>query len=117
MNQVAVLDLQPEVGGRASPEQNCSRSLLFSSGDPKVVSFQTDLQLGQPAAYASPFAQRHGNGGNLVFFNGHAEWFLGSRVVEVNPNSLNRGYAKWPQTDIIWTRAPYMNPNNSDDPD
>lgn len=79
--------------------------------EPKVVDYQTDMKLGQPAAYASRFAPRHGHGGNLMFFDGHVETKPGHQVVETGTNALNRGYAITPQSDVIWTARRDSNPN------
>jgi prepilin-type N-terminal cleavage/methylation domain-containing protein/prepilin-type processing-associated H-X9-DG protein len=81
------------------------------SKEAKVVDFQTDMKLGQPAAYASRFAPRHGQRGNLVFFDGHVESLPGGQVVETHPNALARGYGIFPQADIIWTAKRDSNPN------
>jgi len=79
--------------------------------EPKVVDFQTNMKLGQSAAYATRFAPRHRTGGNLAFFNGHVDWLPGNQVVETNPNALNRGYAITPQSDVIWKARRDSNPN------
>jgi prepilin-type processing-associated H-X9-DG protein len=69
----------------------------------KVLEFQTDLKLGQPAAYASRFAPRHGQGGNLVFIDGHVARLPGYKVVETNTSSRYRGLGIIPQDEVIWT--------------
>jgi prepilin-type N-terminal cleavage/methylation domain-containing protein/prepilin-type processing-associated H-X9-DG protein len=79
--------------------------------EPKVADYQTDMKLGQPAAYASRFAPRHGQRGNLMFFDGHVEAKPGNQVVETNWTTLNRGYAITPQSDVIWTARRDSNPN------
>lgn len=69
--------------------------------EPKVDPAQESIYLGQPSSTASRFAgMRHGAGGNLAFADGHAEWWLGVKVVETS--GPNRGWAKLPQTEIVW---------------
>ena len=75
-------------------------------GESKVDPGQEIDNLGQPASYADRFSARHRKGGNLVFADGHAEWFQGYKVVQTNANSLMRGGAILPAKDIIW-ELPY----------
>ncbi len=66
---------------------------------------------GQPHAFANRFSARHANAGNLVFADGHAEAAKASRVLELNDSSPNRGRAPFPQSDVVWTTDPAINPN------
>ena len=67
---------------------------------------QPDSWLGQPGAYASRFAPRHGTGGNLAFCDGHAAWRPGTQVVETN-----FGRAIFPGGEILWCADPARDPN------
>jgi prepilin-type N-terminal cleavage/methylation domain-containing protein/prepilin-type processing-associated H-X9-DG protein len=80
------------------------------AGDPKVDPAQTDLELGQPSAYATRFAARHSGMGNLAFLDGHCEVKKGNQVVETHAGP-SRGQAIVPQVQIIWTADPETNPN------
>jgi prepilin-type N-terminal cleavage/methylation domain-containing protein/prepilin-type processing-associated H-X9-DG protein len=80
------------------------------TGDPKVDAAQTDLELGQPSAYATRFAARHSSNGNLAFVDSHCESKRGNQVVETRAGPT-RGQAIIPQSLIIWTADPEANPN------
>jgi prepilin-type processing-associated H-X9-DG protein/prepilin-type N-terminal cleavage/methylation domain-containing protein len=100
----------PECSIRYETIQSPAQTVAFldarvSPGEPKVHPLQTDTSLGQPAAYASRFAPRHGQGGNLAFCDGHAEWVAGTDVVETRPGRFFSG-AIHPQTKIVWTADP-----------
>jgi len=71
-------------------------------GETPVHPAQDRTSLGQPASYASRFSPRHGKGGNLVFADGHADWFPGNRVVETDDNSSVRGGPIYPEKEIVW---------------
>jgi prepilin-type N-terminal cleavage/methylation domain-containing protein/prepilin-type processing-associated H-X9-DG protein len=73
-------------------------------GEPKVHPLQEDDNLGQPSAYASRFVTRHLQRGSLAFADGHVESLPGSEVV-------HNGGAFFPQTKIVWTADPSLNPN------
>jgi len=73
-------------------------------GEPAVDPHQPNEELGQPSAYASRFVTRHRQRGPLAFADGHVQVFRGVDVVA-------GGYAIFPQTDIIWTAEPEMDPN------
>jgi prepilin-type processing-associated H-X9-DG protein len=75
--------------------------------EPKVDPFQPNSSLGAPAVSASRFAPRHDQGGNLAFCDGHAEWQPGTNVVETRPGR-DRGFAIWPDGEIIWTADPFV---------
>jgi prepilin-type N-terminal cleavage/methylation domain-containing protein/prepilin-type processing-associated H-X9-DG protein len=67
----------------------------------RLLDAQAWDNLGQPAATANRFAGvRHGRGGNLAFADGHAQWVLGTKVVETE--GVNRGWIRFPQVEIIW---------------
>lgn len=62
--------------------------------------------LGQPSAYASRFVTRHLQQGTLAFADGHVECLPGPEVV-------SHGEAIFPQSRIVWTVDPNINPNTS----
>jgi prepilin-type processing-associated H-X9-DG protein len=99
---------------KASRIQKPSQTVVFLENrlkdEPKVDSAQSDSDLGQPASYASRFAARHRNTGNLAFSDGHAETLKGPKVVETTAGP-NKGKAILPQVQIIWTLDPATNPN------
>jgi prepilin-type N-terminal cleavage/methylation domain-containing protein/prepilin-type processing-associated H-X9-DG protein len=70
----------------------------------------TDPDLGQPSSYASRFVARHNNVGNLAFADGHAEGFKGNKVVQCADGDPNEGKAILPQTEIVWTADPAIDP-------
>ena len=59
---------------------------------------------GQPSAYATRFAVRHPGGGVMAFVDGSVRCVPGKQVVD-------KGYAFYPQTNIIWTADPNVNPD------
>jgi len=71
---------------------------------------QTTKDLGQPSSFASRFVARHGGSGNLVFVDGHAAAFKGNQVVQTRSGDANEGKAILPQTEIVWTADPSVNP-------
>ena len=81
--------------------------------EPKVDVLQLDSDLGAPSVSASRFAPRHDQGGNLAFCDGHAEWQPGTNVVETRPGR-NRGFAIFPDGEMIWTADPFVDPNGPD---
>lgn len=81
--------------------------------EPKVDPWQLDYDLGQGSAFASRFAPRHNRGGNLAFFDGRVEWQSGPKVVETRPGRF-RGFALFPDGEIIWCADPVSNPNALD---
>jgi len=114
--------IQPPVSPSASIPfssiQLPSQTPLFldarvSPGEAKVDPLQWDFELGQPSIFASRFASRHGRGGNLTFADGHVALRLGQTVVERN-NERTRGFAIFPEGDIIWCPDPLVNPNTAD---
>jgi prepilin-type N-terminal cleavage/methylation domain-containing protein/prepilin-type processing-associated H-X9-DG protein len=84
-----------------------------SLAEAKVDILQLDFDLGQPSAFASRFAARHGRGGNVAFCDGHAEWQAGPAVVETRPGQ-NRGLGIFPDGKIVWCPDPFMDPNTPD---
>src|SRR6478736_2796683 len=82
---------------KVSSIQRPTQTVMFQEnrlkGEIKVDAAQTDSELGQPASYASRFSARHQGRGNLVFTDGHAETFKGSKVVETTAGSPNKGKA------------------------
>jgi prepilin-type N-terminal cleavage/methylation domain-containing protein/prepilin-type processing-associated H-X9-DG protein len=81
--------------------------------EPKVDVEQLDYDLGQPSAYASRFAPRHSEGGNIAFCDGHVLWQPGLKVVETRPGH-KRGLARFPDGEIIWCAEPLVDPNTPD---
>jgi prepilin-type N-terminal cleavage/methylation domain-containing protein/prepilin-type processing-associated H-X9-DG protein len=80
------------------------------TGDPMVDPQQATTDLGQPSSYANRFAARHNNVGNLAFVDGHAQGYKGSQVVQTTKSDPNEGKAILPQTEIVWTTDPSVNP-------
>jgi prepilin-type processing-associated H-X9-DG protein len=78
--------------------------------EPWVDVLQLNSDLGQPSASASRFAGRRHGQGNLAFCDGHAEWQPGTNVVEIRPGR-NRGFAIFPNGQILWCANPAMDPN------
>lgn len=72
--------------------------------EPKVDPQQPDDNLGQPSSYASRFVTRHLGRGPLAFADGHVEFKLGHEAV-------TNGEAHYPQTKIVWTAEPSLDPN------
>jgi prepilin-type N-terminal cleavage/methylation domain-containing protein/prepilin-type processing-associated H-X9-DG protein len=74
-------------------------------GEKKVVKEQENTDLGQPSAYANRFAgRRHLRGGNLVFADGHPQWFRGEDVVETQGPNIN--WAIVPPDKVVWEADP-----------
>jgi prepilin-type N-terminal cleavage/methylation domain-containing protein/prepilin-type processing-associated H-X9-DG protein len=80
------------------------------SGEPMVDPQQAITDLGQPSSYANRFVARHGDAGNLAFVDGHAASYKGNQVVKTKAKDLNEGKAILPQTEIVWTTDPSVNP-------
>jgi prepilin-type N-terminal cleavage/methylation domain-containing protein/prepilin-type processing-associated H-X9-DG protein len=66
---------------------------------------QATTDLGQPSSYASRFAARHAEAGNLTFVDGHAGSFKGNKVVDIAT-----GKEIQPQNEICWTLDPTIAP-------
>jgi prepilin-type N-terminal cleavage/methylation domain-containing protein/prepilin-type processing-associated H-X9-DG protein len=76
----------------------------------KVDPNQAGDNLGQPSSYANRFVARHGGSGNLAFVDGHAASFKGNQVVQTKHGDPNEGKALLPQSEIVWTTDPSVNP-------
>jgi len=99
---------------RATTVKRPSETVFFLEnrlyGDPMVDPQQATTDLGQPSSYANRFAARHGKVGNLAFVDGHAQGYKGRYVVQTAPGDPNEGKAILPQTEIVWTTDPNVNP-------
>jgi len=102
------LILRPDASVKFSAIVTPSATVTFLdnrlAGEPPVHPTQIDEQLGQPSAYATRFVTRHNGRGTLAFADGHVDVRSGRDVVA-------DGYAIWPQTTIVWTTDPSVNPN------
>ena len=104
------LILTPACTVRLSSVQQPASTVVFLEGrlpgEPKADPGQADpdLDLGQPSVYASRFVTRHQQRGNLSFADGHAASYSGKEVV-------TNGLAFFPQSKIIWTADPSVDPN------
>src|SRR5438874_7095575 len=78
-------------------------------GEARLCPFQA-AYTGQPKAYASQFSGRHGGAGNILFIAGHVTTLAGRDVVDMDPNSVNRGGAIYPPTKVIWRHDPALVP-------
>ena len=85
-----------------------------SQGERKVDPLQWDSDLGQPSIFASRFAARHGQGGNIAFGDGHVSKNAGRSVVETRTGRA-RGFAIFPDGDILWCADPLADPNSGSD--
>jgi prepilin-type N-terminal cleavage/methylation domain-containing protein/prepilin-type processing-associated H-X9-DG protein len=74
-------------------------------GERKAVQGPTALNLGQPSSYANRFSIRHGERGNMVFWDWHVESFSGPEVVDTKPGP-NYGRAIEPQKRVVWDPCP-----------
>jgi len=102
------LILRPFTTMRLDSIQQTSATVTFLDNrlpdEVKVHPAQVTNDLGQPSAYATRFVTRHLQSGTLAFADGHVECARGGEVVE-------RGYAVYPQTKIIWTADPKLDAN------
>jgi prepilin-type N-terminal cleavage/methylation domain-containing protein/prepilin-type processing-associated H-X9-DG protein len=80
-----------------------------NSAEPNVDRAQIDISLGQPSAFASRFAARHGLNGNLALCDGHVATWRGDRIVETRLGST-RGKAIFPG-EVTWCADPLVPPN------
>ena len=78
-------------------------------GEERLCDFQS-AYAGEPKACASEFSGRHGRAGNILFVAGHVLTMAGKDVVEMDPNSVFRGRAIFPPTEVIWCRDPALVP-------
>ena len=60
---------------------------------------------GRPHVFANRFSARHDGGGNILFFDGHAEPLSAFKVVTPS----GEGY--FPQQPVQWTCEPDIDPN------
>lgn len=102
------LILRPNTTIRFSSIQKPSSTVTFLDnrldGEPAVHPKQPTDHLGQPSAFASRFVTRHLGRGTVAYADGHVDHRLGHEVVA-------EGYAIHPQTGLIWTADPALNPN------
>lgn len=102
------LILRPNATMKFSTIERPSATVTFLDnrleGEPPVHPKQPEDQLGQPSAFASRFVTRHLGRGTLAFGDGHVDVLPGCEVVA-------EGFANFPQTNVIWTADPEMNPN------
>ena len=78
-------------------------------GEVRLCPFQA-AYTAQPKACASQFSGRHGNAGNILFVAGHVATLRGKDVVDMNPDSVYRGGAIYPPTEVIWRHDPTLVP-------
>jgi prepilin-type N-terminal cleavage/methylation domain-containing protein len=93
-----------KLGGVRAPSATVAFLDNRLPGEPKIHPDQEPDKLGQPSAYATRFAARHFERGTLAFIDGHVECLPGDQVVA-------NGRAIFPQTRIVWTTNPSLNPN------
>ena len=74
---------------------------------------QAPDNLGQPSSFATRLVPRHDKRGNLAFLDGHAESFRDTEVIETRiAPGYTRGGGIVPQTRIVWSADPELDPNN-----
>ena len=98
-----------KLGGIKEPERT---ALFLDNGIPdeeKLCAFQLTYA-GEPKACASQFSGRHSGAGNILFVAGHVLTMRGKDVVEMDPNSVFRGRAIFPPTEVIWCQDPALVP-------
>ncbi len=99
---------EPSCTIKLSSVQRPSDTVLFLDnrleGEPKADPAQLDTQLGQPSANANRVVARHQGRANIAFVDGNVQTFIGRDLV-------TNGQARFPQTPVIWTPNPAMNPN------
>ena len=59
---------------------------------------------------AENYSGANGNGGNILFAAGHVATLRGKDVVDMNPDSANRGGGIYPPTEVIWRHDPTLVP-------
>ena len=85
----------------SSIEQPTSTVLFLENllnGEKPVSPYQSTTDLGQPASFASRFAARHNNNGDLTFADGHSSSYKSSKVVDYATGKDNPA-----TTEIRWT--------------
>jgi prepilin-type N-terminal cleavage/methylation domain-containing protein/prepilin-type processing-associated H-X9-DG protein len=87
-----------------------------SRDEAKVHPMQLEDPLGQPSAYATRFAARHDQGGNLAFCDASVRWYPGPKVVEKREGlqGVRPGEAIWDDGEIIWCPDPFYDPRVPD---
>ena len=65
---------------------------------------------GQPKAYATEFAARHNDAGNVLFAAGNVSTLHVRQVVDLDPNSPRRGGGIFPPGAVIWRHDPALVP-------
>jgi prepilin-type N-terminal cleavage/methylation domain-containing protein/prepilin-type processing-associated H-X9-DG protein len=102
------LILKPAAATKLTTIQEPSATVVFLENrlptEPKIDPGQENDHLGQPSAFATRFVARHNNQGSLAFADGHVAPLPGPEVVA-------HGKAIFPQTNIVWTSNPSLNPN------
>jgi len=78
-------------------------------GEERLCPFQSAYS-GQPKAFANQFPGRHNRTGNILFAAGHVRTMAVKDVVEMDPNSVFRGQAIFPPTEVIWCHDPALVP-------
>jgi prepilin-type N-terminal cleavage/methylation domain-containing protein len=90
-----------------------SKTALFLdsgvAGEKRASEFQPPYS-GQPKAYATEFAARHNNGGNILFAAGNVSTLHTRSVLDLDPNSPRRGGGIFPPTGVIWRHDPSLVP-------
>jgi prepilin-type N-terminal cleavage/methylation domain-containing protein len=79
------------------------------AGERRVSEFQPPYS-GQPKAYATEFAARHNNGGNILFAAGNVSTLQARQVIDMDPNSPRRGGGIFPPSSVIWRHDPALVP-------
>lgn len=104
-SQLIKLGAPPSVNGMCRKESTVMFQDNLLRGETRFVQGMAGEDLGQPSSHASRFSIRHGGRGNIVFWDGHAESFVGRQVVE---STLGPGYGRpiEPQREIVWDLCP-----------
>jgi len=79
------------------------------AGEQRFSEFQPPYS-GQPKAYATEFAPRHNNRGNILFAAGNVSTLHGREVIDLDPNSPRSGGGIFPPTAVIWRHDPSLVP-------
>jgi prepilin-type processing-associated H-X9-DG protein len=79
------------------------------AGERRVSEFQPPYS-GQPKAYATEFAARHNNGGNILFAGGNVSTLHARQVIDMDPNSPRHGGGIFPPSAVIWRHDPALVP-------
>ena len=79
------------------------------AGEKRHSEFQPPYS-GQPKAYATEFAGRHNNGGNMLVAGGNVATFQPRQIIDLDPNSPRRGGGIFPPAEVIWRHDPSLVP-------